>query len=175
MPALPYKGVHPRIGSGCFVAPDAWITGDVTIGDGVTILFGVVIRGDIQPISIGEGSNLQEHAVIHTSRGRGPCIIGQGVTVGHHAVLHGCKVSDYTIVGMSSTVLDDANIREHCIIGAHALVPMKMEIPTGSLALGVPAKVIRPLTDAEIKETLDSAAAYRRVGLEYESVFRETK
>ena len=171
MPIVPYKGKTPTIGPNCFIAPDAWITGDVTIGAGVTILFGAVLRGDIQPIVVGDGSNFQEHSVVHTSRGKGPCVIGKGVTVGHHAVLHGCTVHDYSIIGMASTVLDDAIVHTHCIVGANALVPMKLVVPERSLAVGVPAKRVRELTPAEIQETLDSAAAYRRVGEEYARSF----
>ena len=170
MPIVPYKDTTPVVGEGCFIAPDAWITGKTIIGDSVSILFGAVLRGDIQEISVGEGSNLQEHAVVHTSRGLGPCRIGKDVTVGHHAVLHGCTVQDRCIIGMASTILDGAIVSSDCIVGANALVPMNMVIPERSLVLGVPAKVVRTLTDKEVQEIKDSAAAYRKVGIEYTKV-----
>jgi carbonic anhydrase/acetyltransferase-like protein (isoleucine patch superfamily) len=168
MPLVSYNGVSPTIDPlDFFLAPDAWITGDVTIASKVTVLFGAVLRGDIQPISIGEGSNLQEHAVVHTSRGKDPCRVGKDVTIGHHAVLHGCTVHDRCIIGMGSTILDNAVISEDCIIGANSLVTMKTVIPPGSLAVGSPARVVRKLTPAELQEIRDSAAAYRKVGRAY--------
>ncbi len=170
MPIVPYQDSLPLIGEGCFIAPDAWITGKADIQNSVTILFGVVIRGDIQEISVGEGSNLQEHAVVHTSRGLGPCRIGKDVTVGHHAVLHGCTIHDRCIIGMASTILDGAVVSSDCIVGANALVPMNMIVPEKSLVVGVPARVVRTLTDKELQEIRDSAAAYRKVGMEYSKV-----
>ena len=174
MPIIPYKGNSPTIAKSVFVAPDAWVTGKVTIGEDATILFGVVIRGDIQEISIGAKSNLQEHAVAHTSRGKNPCKIGSEVTVGHHAILHGCTVNDRCIIGMNSVILDDAEIGSECIIGAHSLVTMNTKIPPRSLAVGSPAKVVRPLTEKELQELRDSAEAYYNVGKEYARVIQGT-
>ena len=167
MPLVAYKEHLPQVKPGGWIAPDAWLTGQTFIDEDVSIFFGAVLRGDIQKIYIGAGTNLQEHVVVHTSRGLHDCVVGKDVTVGHCAVLHGCKVSDRCIIGMNATILDDAIVGEDCIIGAQTLVPMRMQIPPGSLAFGVPAKVIRSLTEKELKEIKDSAAHYRKVGREY--------
>ena len=176
MPIIHYKGEYPRIEEEYFIAPDAWVTGRVYIAKEVTILFGVAIRGDIHEIFIGEGSNFQEHAVVHTSRGLQPCTIGKNVTVGHHAMLHGCCVKDRCIIGMGATILDCAEIGEDCIIGAHTLVLKNAVIPPGCMVIGTPGKVLRSLNAAEIQEIKDSAEAYKKVGLEYRlSCYRKTQ
>jgi carbonic anhydrase/acetyltransferase-like protein (isoleucine patch superfamily) len=164
---IPYLGTAPQIAPGSFIAPDAWVTGRVVIEDRVTILFGAALRGDINAIHVGEGTNIQEHAVLHTSHGLGDCRVGKNVTVGHHAIVHGCTVRDRCIIGMGSTILDGAEIGEDCIIGANALVPMNMKIPPKSLAVGVPAKVMRTLSEEEVRSILQSAASYQEVGRTY--------
>jgi carbonic anhydrase/acetyltransferase-like protein (isoleucine patch superfamily) len=167
MPIIPYKGAHPTVDPTAFVAPDAWVTGKTTVGKDVSIFFGVSVRGDILAVSIGEGSNLQEHAVVHTSKGIQDCIIGPGTTVGHGAIIHGCTIAGHAIIGMGATVLDGATIEEGCIIGAQTLVPMNMKIPRGHLAVGVPAKIVRALTDLELDQIEDSWKRYVIVGREY--------
>lgn len=170
MPVIPYKQDLPKIADGVFVAPDAWITGRVTIEEDCSIFFAAALRGDIQRIIIGKGTNIQEHAVVHTSRGLQDCEIGSYVTVGHGAILHGCTVKDHCIIGMAATILDGATIGENVIIGAHSLVTMNTSIPPGKLALGAPAKVVRDLTSQEIQEIRASALHYIQVGREYRSV-----
>ncbi|MBN8550726.1 MAG: gamma carbonic anhydrase family protein, partial [Deltaproteobacteria bacterium] len=104
MPILPFKSHHPKLGEGTFLAPDAWVIGQVSIGKNVSIFFSSVLRGDIQKISVGPGTNIQEHSLLHTSSGLGDCTVGENVTVGHRAILHGCTVGNNCIIGMGSTI-----------------------------------------------------------------------
>lgn len=171
MAVIPFKDVVPEIGTEVFIAPTAWVTGKVTIKDNVSIFFGAALRGDIQKITIGTGTNLQEHVVVHTSTGLQDCVVGDYVTVGHGAIVHGCTVEDNCIIGMGSTILDGARIGKNSIVGAQALVPMNMQIPEGSMVLGVPAKVVRRLTEKEIEGIYESALHYIEVGGEYRRYF----
>ncbi|MBN8549830.1 MAG: gamma carbonic anhydrase family protein [Deltaproteobacteria bacterium] len=167
MPILPFKSHHPKLGEGTFLAPDAWVIGQVTIGKNVSIFFSSVLRGDVQKISVGSGTNIQEHSLLHTSTGLGDCTVGENVTVGHRAILHGCTVHNNCIIGMGSTILDEAVVGENCIIGASSLVTMGTNIPAGHLALGSPAKVIRELSRAEIDQIRESALQYQELGKTY--------
>jgi len=168
MPVIAFKEYVPRAESALFVAPDAWITGRVVLEEDVSVFFHASLRGDIEPIRVGRGSNIQESSILHTSEGT-PCTVGSNVTVGHNAILHGCTVSDHCIIGMGSTILDAAVIGEDCIIGANSLVTLRCVIPAGSLALGAPAKVVRKLSDQERDFIRQSAAHYIRVASEYAS------
>jgi carbonic anhydrase/acetyltransferase-like protein (isoleucine patch superfamily) len=142
-----------------WVAPDAVVIGRVRLSAGVGIWFGSVLRGDNEPIVIGAGTNLQEHVVIHTDPGY-PVTVGAGCTIGHRALLHGCTVGDNTLVGMGATILNGAVIGRDCLIGAGALVTEGKHIPDGSLVVGMPAKVVRPLDDAAIARLGQSARNY---------------
>ncbi|MEN9846463.1 MAG: hypothetical protein RIS36_1610 [Pseudomonadota bacterium] len=170
MPVIPFKEKNPVVSASAFVAPDAWIIGDTTIGDNVSIFFNAVLRGDIQAVRIGRGTNLQEHTVVHTSHGMSPALIGEDVTVGHRAIIHGCSIGDRCLIGMGASVLDNAEVGEACIIGAHALVPKGMKIPPRSLVIGTPAQVVRSLTEDEIKSLTDSARGYQTLGATYASM-----
>jgi carbonic anhydrase/acetyltransferase-like protein (isoleucine patch superfamily) len=170
MPVLSFEGDAPKIGADLFLAPDAWVIGKTEIADKVSIFFGAVLRGDINKIIIGEGSNIQEHCVLHTSKGLGDTVVGSDVTVGHKAVLHGCKVGDRCIIGMNSVILDNSQIGEDSIVGAHSLVSMGKVFPARSLILGSPAKVVRELTPAELDQIKDSARRYREKGLQYRKI-----
>ena len=132
----------------CFVADNATVIGNVSVGEDASIWFNVVIRGDSDLITIGQQSNIQDGAVLHTDPGF-PMTLGTGVTVGHKAMLHGCTIDNYSLIGINAVVLNGAKIGKHCIIGANALVPENMEIPDGSLVVGCPAKIKRPLTDEQ--------------------------
>ncbi len=171
MPVIPFKEKTPVVSASAFVAPDAWIIGDTTVGDNVSIFFNTVLRGDIQSIKVGRGTNLQEHTLIHTSHGMSPALIGEDVTVGHRAIIHGCSIGDRCLIGMGATVLDNAEIGEECIIGAHTLVPKGTKIPPRSLVIGTPAKVVRSLTEDEIKSLTDSARGYQTLAATYTSIF----
>ncbi len=160
----------PIVGVNSFIAPTAYIIGDVTIGPNATIFYGTVVRGDIQPIIIGEGTNIQEHAMLHTSRKRKPLVIGDEVTVGHRAILHGCQLGSRIIVGMGSILLDDAVIEDDCLIGAGSLITSGTVIPAGHLAFGSPAKAVRKLTEEEIAFVKESASHYKRLGIKYQQI-----
>ena len=137
------------------IAEGAVVVGDVTLGKGVSVWYNAVIRGDQGPIRIGENTNIQECAVLHET-----ATIGAGCTIGHGAIVHGCTVGDNTLIGMGAIVLTGARIGNNCLVGAGALVTGKMDVPDGSLVLGNPAKVIRPLTAAEIAENVASRDEY---------------
>jgi carbonic anhydrase/acetyltransferase-like protein (isoleucine patch superfamily) len=171
MPTIPFKTDSPQVTPTAFVAPDAWVIGRVTVGEYSSIFFNAVIRGDIQPISIGAYTNVQEHALLHTSYGMSPVVIGDYVTVGHRAIIHGCSVGNCSLIGMGATILDDAVIGEQSIVGAHALITKGTIIPPRSLVMGTPGKVVRPLTDAEVAELRRSAEGYVELGKQYRTYF----
>lgn len=171
MPIIPYASDTPTVGKGSFIAPDAWITGKVTIATDVTILFHAVLRGDVNGIFVGHGTNIQDHAMLHTSTGLGDCIVGDFVTIGHSAIIHGCKVESNCIIGMGATILDGAIIGENCIVGANSLVTMNTEIPPGSMVMGSPAKVVRALNQIEIEGIKASAVGYIETGRVYREFF----
>ena len=159
MPVVTYQGVQPTIGEDCYIAPTATLIGDVTLGDGASVWFGAVLRGDVSPIRIGRDTNIQDGTVIHGEDGC-PTIIGENVTVGHSAIIHAATVGDRVLVGMGAVLLSRCRIGDDTIIGARALVTEETEIPPGSLALGMPAQVKRPLTEAEKARILVSASHY---------------
>lgn len=141
--------------------PGARVNGGVTMGPGCSVWFNAVIRGDEAPITIGENTNIQDNATLHTSYGH-PMKVGSGVTVGHNAILHSCTVGDNCLIGMGSIVLDDAVIGRDCVVGAGALVTKRTVIPDGSMVLGSPAKVKRALTPEEIEGIRQNALSYVR-------------
>ena len=154
--------IHPN----AYIAPNATVVGDVHIGAGSSVFFGSVLRGDREPITIGEDTNIQDNCVLHTDKGF-PITIGRGCTIGHAAILHGCTIGDNTLIGMGAILLNGARVGRDCIVGAGALVPQGMEIPDGSLAFGSPAKVRRALTAEEIESNRAAAAFYCREAEEY--------
>lgn len=141
-----------------YVANNATVIGNVELHAQSSVWFNVVIRGDNELISIGECSNVQDAAVLHTDPGF-PMMLGKGVTIGHHVMLHGCTIGDYSLIGINAVVLNGAKIGKYCIIGANALVPEGMEIPDGSLVVGSPARVKRELSDMQ-KKILEASAAH---------------
>lgn len=148
-----YLAKQPVVHSSAFVAPGAVVLGDVTIAEESSVWFGAVLRGDINSISIGPRSNLQDGAIVHLADDYG-ATVGELVTCGHRAILHACAVADEVLVGMGATLLDGVEVGARSIIGAHALVTQHTKIPPGSLVLGAPAKVVRTLSldeQAEIK------------------------
>ncbi|HEY5717884.1 MAG TPA: gamma carbonic anhydrase family protein [Motiliproteus sp.] len=142
-----------------FVACNAVLIGSVELGDQCSVWFNAVIRADNEPIRIGDRTNIQDAAVLHTDPGF-PLTIGAEVTVGHKAMLHGCQIGEGSLVGINAVVLNGARIGKNCLIGANALVPEGMEIPDGSLVIGTPAKVKRALSDNEIAGLRANAAHY---------------
>jgi len=160
MPIYALDGVSPEFEDEAsnWIAPDATLIGHVRLGRNVSIWYGAVIRGDNEPIVIGEDTNVQEHTVMHTDMGF-PLTIGKGCTIGHRATLHGCTVGDNSLIGMGAIVLNGARIGNNCLVGAGALVAEGKEFPDGSLIVGSPAKVVRSL-DGRTIEMLRSAAAH---------------
>ncbi len=151
----------PRLeGKDHYIAPTADVIGDVTLGPETGVWFGAVLRGDVEPIRVGEGTNVQDGSVLHTDKDF-PLTVGRDVTIAHGVVLHGCDVGNECLIGMNATVLTGARIGSNCLIGAHALVPQGMEIPDGSLVLGAPAKVVKPLSDGMRERIRWNAAHYR--------------
>ena len=149
----------PEINADSWVAPNAIIIGKVKLEKNSSIWFNAVLRGDIEKIVIGEDSNIQDGSVLHTDPGC-PLTVGKGVTVGHMVMLHGCEISDDTLIGIGSTILNKAKIGKNCIIGANTLVTENKTIPDNSLVLGSPGKVIRKVTDEEIKVIRENAKHY---------------
>ncbi|ANT65743.1 MULTISPECIES: gamma carbonic anhydrase family protein [Prosthecochloris] len=164
---LPYKGVYPRIHESVFLAEGACVIGDVEIGEDSSVWFNAVIRGDVCPITIGCRTSVQDNAALHVTHDTGPLHIGSDVTIGHGAVLHACRIEDHVLVGMGSTLLDDCVAEPFSIVAAGALVRQGFAIPSGMLAAGVPAKIMRPLTDTEKKVVTESPGNYVRYVAEY--------
>lgn len=152
-------GVAPKLGKDVWVAPTASVIGDVVLDVNVSIWFGVVIRCDNEPITIGTDTNIQDNSVLHSDPGM-PLTIGAGVTVGHKAMLHGCTVGDNSLIGIGATVLNGAVIGKNCIIGAHALITEGKVIPDNSLVVGSPGRVVKTLGDAQVQMLKMSALHY---------------
>lgn len=157
-----YDGVTPELpeDGDYWIAPGAVVIGKVRLMKGASIWFNAVLRGDNEWIEIGEDSNVQDGVVIHTDPGA-PVTVGRGCTIGHQAIIHGCVIEDGSLVGMGATVLNHARIGRQCLIGANALVTENKDFPDGSLIVGAPAKVARPLDEAAIAGLGRSAAGYR--------------
>ncbi len=145
--------------SSTVVFPGAVVVGDVSVGEDCSIWYNAVIRGDEAPITIGDGTNVQDNAVLHVAVGH-PMRLGKGVTVGHGAILHSCSVGDNSLIGMGAIVLNDAVIGRDCLVAAGALVTSRTVIPDGSMVMGAPAKVKRALTQEEIDDNRQNAQGY---------------
>lgn len=166
MTIVEYNGKKPRIGKGVFIAPGAAVIGDVTIGDGASVWFGAVIRGDFGAIRIGAGSSVQDNTVIHVMP---DCetIIGEEVTVAHGAVLHGCRVKKGAVVGMRAVVMDFCEVGEEAMIAAGSVVTNRMIIPPRHLAAGAPAEVKKEIDGASLMWVAASTSSYRELAQSY--------
>jgi carbonic anhydrase/acetyltransferase-like protein (isoleucine patch superfamily) len=151
-PDLPAEGDY-------WIAPNAAVIGRVVLKRNASVWFGATLRGDNEPIVVGEDSNVQDGCVLHTDAGT-PLVIGKGVTVGHLAMLHGCTIGDNALVGIGAVVLNGARIGRNCLIGAKALIPEGKAIPDNSLVVGAPGRVLRQLSEAQLAMLADSAAHY---------------
>jgi gamma-carbonic anhydrase len=160
MPLHPYQGHLPRLGARVWLAPGAHLIGDIVVGDDVSFWFHTVARGDVNWIRIGDGTNIQDGSVLHVTHVRHPLSIGAGVVVGHQAVLHGCTIEDGALVGIGARVLDGAVVEAGAQVGAGAVVAPGHRIPAGQLALGIPARVVRPLTPQETQRIADTRDRY---------------
>ncbi len=159
MPIYRLGADAPQIAPTAFVAPEATLIGKVLLKDRASVWFGAVIRGDNESITIGESTNVQEGAVLHTDPGH-PLHLGDRVTVGHQAMLHGCTVGEGSLIGIQAVILNGATIGRHCLVGAGAVVTEGKSFPDRSLILGAPAKVVRTLSDADVAGLEASAAGY---------------
>jgi carbonic anhydrase/acetyltransferase-like protein (isoleucine patch superfamily) len=152
-------GQEPRVAADCFIADNATLIGDVTLGEQASVWFNTVLRGDVEPIVVGARTNIQDGAILHTDPGS-PLTIGADVTVGHMAMLHGCTVGDGSLIGIGAIVLSGARIGRGCIVGAGALVTEGTVVPDRTVVLGSPAKVARPVTEQQAVEIRAGAAHY---------------
>ncbi len=157
---LEYKGKRPVLGDRVFIAEGAIIVGDVVIGDHSSVLFNSVIRGDVDIIRIGAHTNIQDGSVLHVMRNQYPLVLHDYVTVGHGAMLHGCEIESHCLIGMRATILNNVKVGSHCIVGAGALITEGTKIPPRSLVLGIPGRVKRALTDAEVQNIDEYARRY---------------
>ncbi len=149
-----------------FLARTAIVTADVTLGDGVSVWFAAAVRGDVAPVTIGAGSNVQDGAVVHCDFNV-PNDIAAGVVIGHAAVVHGRRVGAGTLVGIGARLLSGSDIGEECLIGAGAVVPPGMVVPPRSVVMGIPGRVVRAATPAEVANTKDIAERYQRLARKY--------
>jgi len=166
---LTYKGIRPRIHPSVFVAEGAQIIGDVEIGEGSSVWFNTVIRGDVHYIKIGKRTNVQDNCVLHVTHETYPLIVGSGVTVGHGAILHAATIKDYCLIGMGAKVLDNSTVGSYSLVAAGSLVLEGFEVPEGVLVAGVPAKIKRKLTEEERQQIVQSAHNY----VDYVKSYRE--
>lgn len=165
MTILNFNGKKPQISAEAYIAPTAALIGDVTVGRDSSVWFGAVIRGDNAPITIDEGTSVQDNVVLHTEPGRA-LHVGSNVTIGHNAIVHCSEVGDNTLVGMGAILLDGAVIGKNCIIGAGAVVKENAIVPDGTMMVGVPAKAVRELSEAQ-KAKLGEQSHYVALSKEY--------
>jgi len=161
-----FNGKNPQVDPSAYVAPGAQIIGDVVLEKNASVWDNAVLRGDIGRIVVGENSNIQDVSSVHNSEGI-PVIIGKNVTVGHRVVLHSCTIGDNSLIGMGAVILDNVKIGKNCLIGAGAVVTPNTEIPDGSLVLGMPAKVVKPLSEAQIEANIQNALEYVKLASQY--------
>jgi len=162
-----FEGLTPELkGGSIFIAPSADVIGHVILHEDSSIWFNVTLRGDIEPIIIGRGSNIQDGSTVHTDRGLATHIAGN-VTIGHGCVIHGCIIGEGSLIGMGSTILSGARIGRNCLVGGGSLVTGDMNVPDGMLVLGSPAKVTRTLKESAITRILENAAHYVHIKNRY--------
>lgn len=155
---LPVKGVSPQIPEGCFIAPNATIVGDVTMGTDCSIWFNAVVRGDVNSIRIGNKVNIQDGACIHCTYEKTKTVIGNNVSIGHNAIVHGCTVEDNVLIGMGAIVMDRVRIGQNSIIAAGAVVLEDTEVPPGSIFAGVPAKKVKDISQELLQGEVERIA-----------------
>ena len=158
----------PVIPASCYIAPEATIIGQVTLGERVTVMAGAVVRGDNEPVVVGDDSNIQEGCVLHTDPGL-PTTVGKGVTVGHQVMLHGCTIDDGTLIGVGAVVLNNAVIGKDCLVGAGAVITEGKSFPDRSVIFGSPAKAAREVTEDNVLRLRMSTENYVRRGTQYKT------
>jgi len=157
---IPLDGMTPRVDTSAYVQSTARVIGDVEIGAESSVWFHTVVRGDVHHIRVGARSNIQDNSTVHVTAGRFPTLIGDDVTVGHAVVLHGCTIRDRSLIGIGAVILDRCEVGPDAMVGAGSLLAPGTVVPPGMLALGSPAKVVRPLRDGEVAHLLESARNY---------------
>jgi carbonic anhydrase/acetyltransferase-like protein (isoleucine patch superfamily) len=167
MPAHPYRQHRPVLGERVFLAPDAHLVGDVEVGDDASFWFHTAARGDVNFIRVGARTNVQDGAVLHVAHCTHPLVIGAGVVIGHQAVVHGCTIEDGALIGIGARVLDGAVVERGAQVGAGAVVAPGRRVAAGHLALGVPARVVRPLTVEESRRIVETSERYVALKDEY--------
>jgi gamma-carbonic anhydrase len=167
MPVLAYAGRWPVLGARVFLAPDAHLVGDVEVGADVSFWYHTVARGDVHWIRIGARTNVQDGAVLHVAHRTHPLAIGAEVVIGHHAVLHGCTVEDGALIGIGARVLDGAVVEAGAQVAAGAVVAPGHRVTAGHLAMGIPARVVRPLSAEESRRIVETCARYVALKEEY--------
>jgi len=159
---FPYLDLNPKLDDTVYLAPGSKIIGDVTIGEHSSIWFNTVVRGDVNYITIGKMTNVQDLSMLHVTKDTHPLIIGDNVTIGHSVTLHGCTLKNNCFIGMGATILDGAVVEENAMVAAGALVKQNFIVPYGKLVAGVPAKVVRDLSEDEIANIQASAERYKK-------------
>lgn len=172
---LPYKGVVPKVSDGVFIAPGAWVIGDVTIGRRSSIWFNTVVRGDEHYIRIGNETNIQDNCTLHVTGGKYFLEIGDRVTIGHRAIVHGCIVEDDCLIGMGAIIMDGAKIGRGSLVAAGSVITMGMVIPPESIVMGVPAKVVKEVTDNERQRMNRSISNYLHLSKDYSALPAEAE
>jgi carbonic anhydrase/acetyltransferase-like protein (isoleucine patch superfamily) len=165
----PYRGVVPKVHPSVFIAASADVIGDVELGEESSVWFNTVVRGDVNYIRVGRGSNLQDGTVIHVNRTGNPTILDEYVTVGHAARLHGCHIKSHCLIGIGAVVLDGAVLEEECLVAAGAVVSPGTKVPRGSVLMGTPARVKRQVTEADLDLIRRSAKNYIALAAEYKA------
>lgn len=163
---FPYRDLYPKLHKSVFIASGAKIVGDVEIGENSSVWYNSVVRGDVHFVKIGSMTNVQDCSMLHVTNGKFPLIIGNKVTIGHSVTLHGCIIKDLCLIGMNATILDGAVVEGKAMVAAGSVIKPGFVVPSGKLAAGVPAKIIRELTEEELDEFEKSAQRY----LEYTNI-----
>ena len=163
-----YKGIFPRIHASVLLAPGSIIIGDVEIGENSSVWCNTVIRGDVNYIRIGQRVNIQDLSMLHVTRNTHPLRIGNDVTIAHSVVLHGCDLQDYSFIGMGAIIMDGAKIGKFSFVAAGSLVPPGMEVADGMLAMGRPARIVRPINEKEREMIIQSPVNYQKYATGYQ-------
>lgn len=166
---LPYKGILPQLNQDVFVAEGAKLIGEVTLGNESTVWYNAVLRGDLAPITIGQRCNIQDNVVGHVNSGQ-PLMLEDEVSIGHGAIIHGCTIGKGSLIGMGAIILNGTEIGEFALVGAGAIVTENKKIPPYTLSLGTPAKVVRELTEEDIKRMIRTMESYVTKGYEYRNI-----
>ena len=169
MPVMEFGGKRPVVPQTAWIAPNAWVIGDVVLGEHASLWFGAVVRGDMHFIRVGDYTNLQDGVIVHVTHEHYPTAIGSYVTAGHRAIIHGCTIEDGCLIGMGATVMDGAVVGRESLVAAGTVVTPGTKIPPRSLVMGIPGRVIRSLTDEEVQRIRENTLLY----VEYKDRYRQ--